>query len=215
VSDTFKCDVCKGEFPKAWTDEEAIAEAQANFGASVMDDAGTVCHDCFLKMQVVDSDLLNFAGDPGLLSDTTHHTGQAGGGKTWANKTPTEILADFEAALQACWDGAYGAGAVEAYQRRMAPVAKLAEQAQKEWLDITTGLPSYTDLAWWAGVSHIPIRYLTGGPDTMMMIPTRTYYRLRATVRFRVTGKRGKRRINSAFERARVLQNKGGRSWCR
>lgn len=43
----FHCQLCHGTFPKAWTDAEALAAAQAE-GVDV-DDAIIVCEDCYRK----------------------------------------------------------------------------------------------------------------------------------------------------------------------
>jgi hypothetical protein len=45
VSDLdFTCECCGGTFPKAWTDEEAQAEAAAS---GFVDDLVVICDDCF------------------------------------------------------------------------------------------------------------------------------------------------------------------------
>jgi hypothetical protein len=46
MADTFTCDGCGGTFPKAWTDEEAEAEAREVWGA-MPEDASVICDDCF------------------------------------------------------------------------------------------------------------------------------------------------------------------------
>lgn len=51
-TDNFTCDVCHRTFPKAWTDEEALAEAKKAFGADVASlDNGVVCEDCYQQFQ--------------------------------------------------------------------------------------------------------------------------------------------------------------------
>jgi hypothetical protein len=46
ASPTFTCDKCHGTFPKGWTEEEARAEAKANFGAAANGPCGVLCDDC-------------------------------------------------------------------------------------------------------------------------------------------------------------------------
>lgn len=48
---TFKCDACKGVFPKARSDEEAEADALKLHGNIPIEDRATVCHNCWLKMK--------------------------------------------------------------------------------------------------------------------------------------------------------------------
>lgn len=44
----FRCERCGGVFPKAWTDEEAAAEAKAVWGAvPAPEEAATICDDCY------------------------------------------------------------------------------------------------------------------------------------------------------------------------
>ena len=50
MSDTFKCELCKSVFKKAWSDEEAAADALETFGG--FEDFATVCEDCFSKIFV-------------------------------------------------------------------------------------------------------------------------------------------------------------------
>jgi hypothetical protein len=48
---TFFCDMCKQEFEKGRSDEEALEEAKSLHGDNIMlEDPATVCHDCWLKM---------------------------------------------------------------------------------------------------------------------------------------------------------------------
>ena len=50
MSDTYVCAVCKREFMKARSDEEAIAEARTLFQEPELSDAGIACDDCFKEM---------------------------------------------------------------------------------------------------------------------------------------------------------------------
>lgn len=50
MNPSFTCDQCHGTFEKGWTDEEAAAEAAANFGDRLGDDPAVVCDDCFEQM---------------------------------------------------------------------------------------------------------------------------------------------------------------------
>lgn len=50
MSDTFTCEICRGVFEKAWTDEEAMAEAEEAFPTSDLTDTGLVCDDCYEKV---------------------------------------------------------------------------------------------------------------------------------------------------------------------
>lgn len=43
----FICDLCGKEFEKTWSDEEAIREAQENFGDVDMQAHAVVCDDCY------------------------------------------------------------------------------------------------------------------------------------------------------------------------
>ena len=44
----FRCERCGRAFPKAWTDEEAAAEAKAVWGAvPAAEEAATICDDCY------------------------------------------------------------------------------------------------------------------------------------------------------------------------
>lgn len=47
---TFVCDACHGEFPQAWTDEEALAESETLFGKMSESERAVVCDDCFIEM---------------------------------------------------------------------------------------------------------------------------------------------------------------------
>ncbi len=49
VSDTYECAQCHGVFTKAWSDEEAIAEAEALWtpGEMAEEGAAVICDDCF------------------------------------------------------------------------------------------------------------------------------------------------------------------------
>lgn len=48
MSETFRCEMCGGSFPKEWTDEEANAEAARDFPGQT--DLQIVCHDCYLVL---------------------------------------------------------------------------------------------------------------------------------------------------------------------
>lgn len=54
MSNTYICAVCKGEFEKGWSDEEALKEKNENFGNikgfSKIEDCDLVCDDCYKKM---------------------------------------------------------------------------------------------------------------------------------------------------------------------
>lgn len=54
MSDTYTCSKCKGVFSKGWSDEEAKAEHQENFGREPDEDAAVVCDGCFQKMNPKD-----------------------------------------------------------------------------------------------------------------------------------------------------------------
>lgn len=47
MPDTFTCARCGGTFSKGWSDEEAAAEAQANFSEAELADTAVVCDECF------------------------------------------------------------------------------------------------------------------------------------------------------------------------
>ena len=51
---TYKCEHCKGVFDSAWTEEEALAEADENFAGEddkMWDEApAVVCDDCYHKL---------------------------------------------------------------------------------------------------------------------------------------------------------------------
>lgn len=51
--DVFTCGLCKGVFPKGWTDEEAENEYQEKFGESAPtgDDRALICEDCYLVIE--------------------------------------------------------------------------------------------------------------------------------------------------------------------
>lgn len=46
MSDTYHCQGCHQTFLKAWSDEEALAEAAQNFPALTADDIVVLCEDC-------------------------------------------------------------------------------------------------------------------------------------------------------------------------
>jgi hypothetical protein len=49
MSESFTCAECGGTFEKAWSDEEARAEADENFGDELVDPV-VVCDDCYQEM---------------------------------------------------------------------------------------------------------------------------------------------------------------------
>lgn len=44
---TFTCDACGGTFPKAWSDDEAAAEASERYTEQELQSAGVICDDCW------------------------------------------------------------------------------------------------------------------------------------------------------------------------
>lgn len=50
MTEQFTCAMCGGTFDKAWTDEEATAEAAENFTPEELKDQAVVCDPCFKKM---------------------------------------------------------------------------------------------------------------------------------------------------------------------
>lgn len=46
----FKCDECGGVFEKGWSDEEAYAEQENNFGDMPNEQMAIVCDDCFKEI---------------------------------------------------------------------------------------------------------------------------------------------------------------------
>jgi DNA-directed RNA polymerase subunit RPC12/RpoP len=50
MSNTYTCAACSGVFDKGWSDEEALAEKEENWGDMSMDDMEVVCDDCYRKM---------------------------------------------------------------------------------------------------------------------------------------------------------------------
>lgn len=48
--ETFDCVQCGGTFDKAWSDEDAQAEADELWGDALGDDPAVVCDDCFQVM---------------------------------------------------------------------------------------------------------------------------------------------------------------------
>jgi hypothetical protein len=46
---TYTCDLCGQTYEKAWTDEEALAEAEDNFSPAELEDTAVVCDDCYRK----------------------------------------------------------------------------------------------------------------------------------------------------------------------
>jgi len=47
MPDFFVCEQCGGEFEKGWTDDEASAEYEAEFGSLSTGDVASVCDDCY------------------------------------------------------------------------------------------------------------------------------------------------------------------------
>lgn len=51
LADEYRCAMCGGVFKKAWTDEEAKAEQEANgWGALAPEDSAVVCDNCYRQM---------------------------------------------------------------------------------------------------------------------------------------------------------------------
>jgi hypothetical protein len=50
MSKTYTCDDCGGTFEKGWTEEEARAEQQQNFGDMPDSAMAQVCDDCYRKI---------------------------------------------------------------------------------------------------------------------------------------------------------------------
>lgn len=64
--DQFTCGACGGTFPKAWSDEEALAEAEDAFDPSELEDAAVVCDDCWREMRRAMPDFdARYADTPG------------------------------------------------------------------------------------------------------------------------------------------------------
>jgi len=57
MSDSYYCEACGGVFTKGWTDEEAMAEANAAFIVAELKDAATVCDPCWHQMRAAMPDL--------------------------------------------------------------------------------------------------------------------------------------------------------------
>lgn len=47
---TYKCDGCEGVFEAQWSEEEAIAEKEKNFGDYPMELCAQVCDDCYKEI---------------------------------------------------------------------------------------------------------------------------------------------------------------------
>lgn len=56
-ADKFKCAYCGGVFDKEWTDAEAKAELETNFGDWPVEECAVVCDDCYEKFFA--SELIN------------------------------------------------------------------------------------------------------------------------------------------------------------
>jgi len=50
VSKTYTCAACEGVFDYGWTEEEALAEKEENFGDMPTEEMAVVCDDCYNKM---------------------------------------------------------------------------------------------------------------------------------------------------------------------
>lgn len=50
-SNTYTCAICKGEFEKGWSDEEAVAEKDSYWGDVPLDECGVICDDCWNKIR--------------------------------------------------------------------------------------------------------------------------------------------------------------------
>lgn len=52
MAKTYTCAACNGvfDFDDDWTDEDAIAEKENNFGAMPMDGMSIVCDDCYRRI---------------------------------------------------------------------------------------------------------------------------------------------------------------------
>ena len=52
---TFTCSRCGETFPKAWSDADALREAEALFGYHPPETLTTVCDDCFYGLVAVEN----------------------------------------------------------------------------------------------------------------------------------------------------------------
>ena len=50
MNETFTCALCNQTFEKEWSDEEAIAEAEADFGYFNQAVFDVICDDCYRAM---------------------------------------------------------------------------------------------------------------------------------------------------------------------
>ena len=50
MPDTFTCSICRGTFEKAWSDDEAKAEAAVNYPTTPFEDCGIVCDNCYHEL---------------------------------------------------------------------------------------------------------------------------------------------------------------------
>jgi len=50
MSDTYTCAACDGVFSFDWTEEEALAEKEKNWGDMPIEDMAIVCDDCYREM---------------------------------------------------------------------------------------------------------------------------------------------------------------------
>jgi hypothetical protein len=64
----FTCDHCGKEYPKAWTDEEAMAEALGMWTEEELANKATVCDDCYRAIMPAIS-----TGPVGILPEVDAH----------------------------------------------------------------------------------------------------------------------------------------------
>lgn len=48
---TYTCSLCGGTFEMEWTDEEAVAEMNRDFGSIPLDQCKVVCDDCYQRIR--------------------------------------------------------------------------------------------------------------------------------------------------------------------
>lgn len=49
MMDKYTCSVCEETFIDTWTTEEALKELRDNFGVTSVENAVSICDDCYLK----------------------------------------------------------------------------------------------------------------------------------------------------------------------
>lgn len=54
MNNEYTCAMCGGVFEKTWTDDEALAECEGNFGKVDLADCSTVCDDCYQLIRPAD-----------------------------------------------------------------------------------------------------------------------------------------------------------------